>query len=59
MFNLTLLDIGISVRPSVWRNTSWNQINSMTMITNRWEAFGSLKYLGMIVQDFLEIWRNG
>ena len=35
--------------------TSWNQMNNMIMIMNRWETFGSLKYLGMIVQDFLEI----
>jgi len=28
---------------------------SMIMITNMWEAFGSIKYLGMIVQKFLEI----
>jgi len=25
------------------------------MIMNRWEAFGSLKYLGMIIQEFMEI----
>jgi len=49
MFNFTLLDIGISVRPDVWRNTSWNQIDSMIVIRNGWEEFASLKYLGMIV----------
>ena len=55
MFNFTPLGIWISLRPDVRRNTSWNQMNSMIMVTNRWEAFGSLKYLGMTVQDILEI----
>ena len=27
-------------------------MNSMIMITNRWDSFGSFKYLGMIVQYF-------
>ena len=33
------------------------KMNGVIMITNTWETFGSLKYLIMIVQDFLEIWR--
>ena len=53
----TPLGIWIYVMPNVWRSTSWNQMNNMIMIMimNRWKAFRSLKCLGMIVQNVLEI----
>jgi hypothetical protein len=36
-------------------NTSWKQFNNMIMILSRWETFGSIKYLGILVKDLLEI----
>jgi hypothetical protein len=58
MFNFTFLGIRISVGSDVGRNTSWNQVNNMIMISSRWETFGSIKYLGILVKGLLEIWRD-